>query len=64
MKFFKRKKLFRFFLRSGEHVDVRGTDVKLKFKTDHYTFTSYEVENPDRYFHILLTEIVAVSRIK
>lgn len=64
MKLFKRRKTYRFFLRSGEHFDVRGTDVEIEWKKDHSEYTQFTVENTDRFIHCLVPQIVAVVEVK
>lgn len=61
---FKRRHTYRFFLRSGEHFDVRGTDVKLEWKKDHSEYTKFTVENADRFIHYLLPQLIAIVKVK
>ena len=64
--FLKRRKTFRFFLRSGEHFDIKAHNVSLVWKTDHSEFVKYSIEGirPGLFFSFLLTELIAVVEVK
>lgn len=62
--FFKRRKKYRFFLRSGEHFDIRCTNIKYEYRLDHSQYTKYTADNIDRFFDVLLPEVIAIVEVK
>jgi len=60
----KRRKTYRFFLRSGEHFDVKCKNLKYVIDHNENVFESYTVDGHNMFFVFLLKELIAITQVK
>ena len=61
---FKRRRTYRFFLRGGNHFDIKCTNLKYSIDQDNGLFKSYKLDGHDRFFDFLLKELIAITEVK